>query len=129
MSQIVDDLLTKRKHKLDDEDVRYFRDNPDKLDLIDNRETFNTWGLLRALVLAIIFVAGSKALAEVYADAIEQFLNDVVVDLVFEMGAALIGAVATVMFIEHQKSKQFRENLRLRFEIERRIEELDGAKG
>ncbi|MEM9761545.1 MAG: hypothetical protein AAF968_03375 [Pseudomonadota bacterium] len=44
-------------------------------------------------------------------------------DLVFEMGAALIGSVATVLFINLHDKRQFQRNLRVRLALERRIAE------
>ena len=41
----------------------------------------------------------------------DQFLVNVASDLVFEMGAALIGSVATVIFSEYQNKRQFNENM------------------
>ncbi|MDF1671281.1 MAG: hypothetical protein P1U83_16890, partial [Roseovarius sp.] len=105
-----------------------FSENPDRLDLITNRETLKLKSLWVALALAMVFVAGSKFIAETYADQMSQFLNNVVVDLVFEMGAALIGSVATVIFIEFQQKRQFEENLTLRSAIEKRIRQLEDAR-
>ena len=48
------------------------------------------------------FVAVSKIIAVKFNDETDQFLVKVASDLVFEMGAALIGSVATVIFIEYQ---------------------------
>ena len=113
---------------ISDEHVRYFRDNPDKLDLISDREDFSVGKYLVVLIAAVFLVGFSKYMAEVYSDQLTQFVNSVLVDLVFEMGAALIGSVATVFFIEFQDKRQFEKNLRLRLEIERRIEALAASK-
>ncbi|MGC1503809.1 MAG: hypothetical protein ACRBB0_05460 [Pelagimonas sp.] len=121
-------VLLTQLDDLDDDDVRYFSENPDRLDLITNRETLKLKSLWVALALAMVFVAGSKFIAETYADQMSQFLNNVVVDLVFEMGAALIGSVATVIFIEFQQKRQFEENLTLRSAIEKRIRQLEDAR-
>ena len=102
--------------------VEYFRENPDKLELISDREDFSVAKYALVLVAAVLLVGSSRYFSEVYNDEISQFLNGVFVDLVFEMGAALIGSVATVMFIEFQSKRQFERNLRLRLEIERRID-------
>lgn len=124
MQDLKEEIILTRLNDLTDDDVRYFRDNPDRLDLITSRETVQLRNLWIVLVVAVLFVAGSKLLSENYNDEMSQFLNNVVVDLVFEMGAALIGSVATVIFIEYQQKRQFEENLALRTEIERRIKLL-----
>ena len=42
----------------------------------------------------------------------------------FEMGAALIGSVATVIFIEYQNKRQFNENKEFRSNLLQRIKQL-----
>ena len=41
------------------------------------------------------------------------------------MIAALIGSVATVIFIEHRQKKQYIENVKYREAVQRRIQQLD----
>lgn len=114
-----------RVQDLTEDHVRFFRDNPAMLDLNSDRDDFSFWKCLGLLVLAVAFLAASRLVVTQYADAMSQFLSTVLVDVVFEMGAALIGAIATVMFISFQNRRQFEKNLRLRIEIERRIALLD----
>ncbi|MEQ8822865.1 MAG: hypothetical protein RIC14_00675 [Filomicrobium sp.] len=108
-----------------DDHIRQFRDNPALLDLIGDRETLNLRNLWRILWIAAALVAVSKGLAITYGDEYDQFVFAVLSDLVFEMGAALIGSVATVIFIQYQEKRQFEENMRFRAEIRRRIELLE----
>ncbi len=112
---------------LTQEHLQYFKKNPDKLELISDREDFSIGKYVVILMAAIVLVGTSRYLTQVYNDEISQFINGVVVDLIFEMGAALIGGVATVMFIELQNKRQFERNLRLRLEIERRVAQMNGA--
>ena len=114
---------------LSEDHVRYFQENPEKLDLISDRKDFAISKYIGLLIAAILLVGLSKYIAEAYSDTFSQFINNVVVDLIFEMGAALIGSVATVMFIQIQDKRQFERNLRLRLEIERRIDERKRATG
>lgn len=117
-----------RVQDLTEDPVRYFRDNPAMLDLISDRGDFSPVKYLGILLLAIVFLAVSRLVVTQYTDEMSQFLSTVLVDVVFEMGAALIGAVATVMFISFQNRRQFERNLRLRIEIERRIVLLEPVK-
>ncbi len=116
-----------RVQDLTEDHILYFRDNPAMLDLISDRDDFSVWKYLGVLFLAIVFLAASRLVVTQYTDEMSQLLSSVLVDLVFEMGAALIGAVATVMFISFQNRRQFEKNLRLRIEIERRIALLDAG--
>ena len=118
-------LLSGDAETLTDKQVQYFRDNPEMLDLIGDRETLGLRNLWRVLWIAAVLVAISKVLAIKFGDALDQFFFDVISDPVFEMGAALIGSVATVIFIQHQQKRQFMENMKFRAEVERRIELLN----
>lgn len=66
-------------------------------------------------------VAVSKVIAISHESQIDQLFANVVVDLVFEIGAALIGSFATVIFIQHRDRKQFIENIRFRVRIQQMI--------
>ncbi len=70
-------------------------------------------------------MALSKVIAVRFDNAFDQVIADTLVDLVFEMGAALIGSVATVIFIEHRQKKQYIENVKYREAVQRRIQQLD----
>lgn len=73
---------------------------------------------------AVLLVALSKPLVARFENVFNQLATDILVDVVFEMGAALSGSVATVIFIQHRERKQFIENLQFRAELQRRIAAL-----
>lgn len=125
MSKMQDELLLTHRPVPTDEQVRFFQKHPKDLDIIFNRETVKLRIIGMMLVLAIIMVLGSKLVAFSYGDALNRFVSEVVVDLLFEFGAALLGGVVTVFFLEILQKRQLRENLELRREIERRIAALD----
>lgn len=122
-----DELLLTRRPEPTEEQVRFFRKHPKDLDIIFNRETVKLRMIGVMLLLAFVLVAGSKAFAFAYGSSLHPFVSDVIVDILFEFGAALLGGAATVFFIEILQKRQFEENLRLRQEIERRIALLDNA--
>lgn len=127
MSQINLDALL----RVDDPDalteaqIAYLRDHPEILNLIGDRESLGTRHLWRILIAALALVALSKVIAMPFDNAFDQVVADTLVDLVFEMGAALIGSVATVIFIEHRQKKQYIENVKYREAVQRRIQQLD----
>ncbi|MBA4492029.1 hypothetical protein [Paracoccus sp. S1E-3] len=118
-------LLVDDPEALTDAQIAYLRDHPELLDLIGERETLGTRHLWRILIAALILVALSKVIAARFDNAFDQVIADTLVDLVFEMGAALIGSVATVIFIEHRGKKQFIANIRFREAVQRRIGQLE----
>lgn len=119
-------LLVEDPADLTPQQIAYLRDNPELLDLFSDRETLGTRHLWRILVAAVILVAISKVIAVNYESQIDQLIANVVVDLVFEMGAALIGSVATVIFIQHRERKQFIENIRFRARVQQMIDASAG---
>lgn len=125
MSDVHDELLLTNRPEPTEEQVHFFRKHPKDLDVIFNRETVKLRMIGWMLLLAFILVAGSKVITYFYGDALNPFVSDVIVDLLFEFGAALLGGAVTVFFIEILQKRQFQENLLLRKEIERRIALLD----
>jgi hypothetical protein len=109
---------------LTEDQVRCFKDNPSLMTLVGDRETLGLRNLWRILWIAAALVAVSKIIAVKLGDEVDQFLINVASDLVFEMGAALIGSVATVIFIEYQNRRQFTENMAFRTKLQQRIKEL-----
>ena len=94
---------------LTEEELRYFSEDRDRLSLISNRETNGSSFLFKIFIVAVSFIASSKLISFRYGDEINQFVSEVIVDTMFELGAALIGAVATVYFIEKEQKKQLRK--------------------
>ena len=127
MSQIDLDALLRvdDPDALTDAQIAYLRDHPEILNLIGDRESLGTRHLWRILIAALALVALSKVIAVRFDNAFDQVIADTLVDLVFEMGAALIGSVATVIFIEHRQKKQYIENVKYGEAVQRRIQQLD----
>ncbi|MEL7115066.1 MAG: hypothetical protein AAGP08_05655 [Pseudomonadota bacterium] len=121
MSDDTYDLILGYRSNVTEDDVAFFAENPSRLDMLDARDTRTFGRLWVILCAAIAFILISKLLVFQNEEVINQLLNEVVIDLLFEMGAALIGAVATVLFLGQRDRGQFRENIRLRKEIESRI--------
>lgn len=121
----LNELLTvENPEALIDAQIAYLRDHPEIMSLIGDRESLGTRHLWRILVAAVVLVGLSKLLAAQFDNVFDQMVSDIVVDLVLEMGAALIGSVATVIFIEQREKKQFIENLEFRDAVQRRIAQL-----
>lgn len=117
-------MFTQDASLLTDEQVAMFRDNPELLDLIGDRETIFQRNMWLLLLIAFLLVATSKALTVTYGDQFEIFFFNTIANLVFEMGAALIGSVATVLFLNRQKKRQFAQNLQFRADLMKRINAL-----
>ncbi|MEL7368161.1 MAG: hypothetical protein AAFN74_04555 [Myxococcota bacterium] len=108
------------------DDLEYYRQNPEEARELLNRETVRRKMIGWIVVLAAVLVAGSKLVAFYLSDLMGDFIVSVLVDLVFEMGAALMGAVATLVFVEVAQAQQYEENKRLYRALKEHLE-ADGS--
>ncbi len=108
---------------LPEDDLDYYRRNPEAIRELLSRETVRRKMAGWIVVVAMALVTASKLVAYYFRDTLGDFVVDVVVDLIFETGAALLGAVATLVFIEMAQAKQFQENKRLYRAVKARLEE------
>ena len=99
--------------ELSEEDLQYYREHPEEIHELLSRETVRRQMATWIALLAVVLVTASKLMAYGFKDTFGSFVVEVVVDLVFEMGAALMGAVATLIFIEMAQAEQYKENKRL----------------
>jgi len=99
---------------LSEDELDYYRRNPDEIHELLNRETVRRKMIGWIVLVAVLLVTVSKIVPYFFEDIPGgSFVSDVVVDLVFEMGAALMGAVATLLFIEVTQARQYEENKQL----------------
>lgn len=117
------ELLLGERKTVTEKDIDFFAENPDRIDLLNTRETGKDKRLVALLLGAVALIVLSKLIVARYPDLLVQLVSDVFVDLFFELGAALIGAAVTVLLINRSSLRQMHENLELRREIERRIAE------
>jgi hypothetical protein len=102
-----------------EDEVAYFRDHPDEIDEftapVNIRKRFLWAGaLLGALLVAISKALKYSALEEYLSEASSEF----VVDIIFEVGVALIGAAVTAYLLEillntqQENAAKWREGIR-----------------
>ena len=106
---------------LSEDDLTYYRDNPEAIRELLSRETVRRQMAGWIVAVAMLLVTTSKFVAYYFRDTLGDFFVDVVVDLIFEMGAALMGAVATLVFVEMAQASQFEENKRLYRAVKARL--------
>ncbi len=126
-TSLTDIILYGSAEDLTDDHIRRLQREPDLLDLINERESLSSRSLWSILGIAAVLMLLSKIIAVKVLDAYDQLAIDVTADLVFEMGAALIGSVATVIFIEHREKRQTKENIRFRSAVQKRIKAMAAA--
>ena len=110
-------FVNSKTQKITDEDIEFYRNNPEELELIVNKEVLQLSTLSYFFVVAIIISIASKVLPYFFEDVWGRFMNEVVFDLVFEFGVALLGGVVTAFFLEILQKKQYEQNVCYRARI------------
>jgi len=105
-----------------DEEVAYFREHPDEIDEITAPINIHKHFLWLGLLLGTVLVGISKALDySVILAVLRQGAREFVVDIVSEVGVALIGAAITAYILGIVLNKQQENAAEWRVEIRRRI--------
>lgn len=107
-----------------DQEVAYFREHPDEIDEIAAPVNIHRQFLWLGLLLGTVLVGVSKALNySVLLTDLRQGVREFVVDIVFEVGVALIGAAITAYILGIVLNKQQENAAEWRAEIRRIIGE------
>ena len=108
--------------KVTDDEVKYFREHPSEIDEFSAPVNVHKFFLLIGTLLGIFFVALSKvmkfsSLLVFLSDAYSEFI----IDVVFEIGVALIGAAVTAYLLGILLNKQQSDVKKWRTELRKRI--------
>ncbi len=114
-------MFLKKKGEVTQEEVEYFRRHPDEIDTITAPINVHKLFLLFGVLFGILLVAISKILKfssvlHVVYGSVEEFL----VDILFEIGVALIGAGVTayllgvLLNVQQENADSWRTNIRSR---------------
>lgn len=117
-------LLLAREVNVTQDELEYFRKHPDEIDEVTAPVNVHKLFLVFGTVLGILLVAlskGLKASTIISSPALQEFL----VDIVFEVGVALIGAGVTAYLLGILLGVQQENAKRWRKEIRRQIRSLD----
>ncbi len=107
--------------EITDEVVNYYKDNPNELDLLVDKEDFNVKFLNYFFIFGLGVTITSRVLAYVFADIWGKFINTVVLDVTSEIGIAIFGGAITAYLLEYLQKKQYEDNIAFRNEIKKRI--------
>lgn len=110
-----------KEPEVTEEIVAYYRQNPEELDLIIDKEYFHINFLVFFFVLGLSITIGARVLKYFFADIWGDFVNDVVLDVVSELGIAIFGGAVTAYFLEFLQNKQYEQNKSFREKIKARL--------
>ena len=109
-----------------DDEVEYFRDHPDELEEVAAPVSVHIVFLWLGTLLGLVLVAGSKLLKySGVLDSLSEGGSEFAVDVVFEIGVALIGAAVTAYLLGILLNQQQRNISAWRDEVRRRIDRQD----
>jgi len=106
------------------EEVTYFRDHPELIDEVTAPVNVHKLFLWVGALVGTLFVGLSKTIKFAHVTFFSEGLIEFVVDIVFEIGVALIGAAVTAYILGILLNQQQENAARWRAEIRRRIEIL-----
>lgn len=123
-------FLKAKAGQVTDEEARYFRDHPDQIDELTAPVNLHLIFLWAGALLGAACVAVSKLLKfSSLIDGMSEGLGEFTVDIVFEIGVALIGAAVTAYILGILLNQQQENAAKWRDEIRRRIKELEEPPG
>ena len=106
-----------------DDEVEYFRDHPDELEEVSAPVSVHIVFLWLGTILGLVLVAASKLLNySGVLDSLSIGSAEFLVDVVFEIGVALIGAAVTAYLLGILLNQQQRNVSAWRAEVRRRID-------
>jgi hypothetical protein len=112
--------------RLTEEELAYYRKHPELIEAVGSKETIYRVILLTVFVAGFLFVAGSKVVKFAFLESSVPWLIELIVDLVFELGVALWGGVATTVLLQDLVKRQYREGRRYQQEIIRELAKRQG---
>ncbi len=117
------DNLFLDKLVINEEVIEYYRQNPDELDLIIDKEHFDNKFLGYFFFLGLSITIGSRVLAYFFEDIWGKFINDVVLDVSSELGIAIFGGAVVAYLLGSLQKKQYNQNIAFRNAIKARLEQ------
>ena len=121
-------LLTPISTDVTDDEVEYFRDHPDELEEMAAPVSVHLVFLWFGMALGLVLVGVSKLLKfSGVLDAVGDGGAEFLIDVVFEIGVALIGAAVTAYLLGILLNQQQRDVSTWRAEVRRRIDEKEAG--
>ena len=107
--------------KLTESELAFYRKHPELIQAVGDKAT------IYRVILIVVFLAGfllvimSKILKYGFEDASASWLVELSVDLVFELGVAMWGGVATTVLLQDLVKRQYSEGRRYQQAIIRQL--------
>ena len=106
---------------ISEEEIAYYRTHPELIQAVGDKATIHRVMLLVVFVAGFLLVVVSKSVKYGFAGSAMPWLIELIVDLVFELGIALWGGVATTVLLQDLIKRQYREGKRYQQAIIRQL--------
>ena len=116
-------FLLDNSPEVTDEVVEYYRNHPDELSRITDKESFHLKFVTLFFGIGLCLTVGARVLTFFFDGQLGVFVNEVILDLMSELGIAIFGGAVTVYFLEILQKKQFEQNVRFREKVKSRLRE------
>jgi len=114
--------------KLTETELAFYRKHPELIQAVGDKATIYRVILVVVFVIGFLFVVLSKVVKYAFDPGSASWLVELSVDLVFELGVALWGGVATTVLLQDYVKRQYSEGRRYQQEIIRQLaKEQSGA--
>jgi len=128
LAEFIYGMTLASEQKVTKDVIDYYEKNPSELDLIIEEEDFQLGFLFVFFIIGLVVMIGTKSLQLYAADYLPSFVEEVLFEIILEVGKALLGGTILAYFIEFLRHKQFTHNKAFRAEIKRKIEERASAR-
>jgi hypothetical protein len=119
-------FLKGKAGEVTEEEVRYFRDNPEQVDEVTAPVNVHLIFLWVGSILGVAFVAVSKCLKfSSVINFMSESFSEFTIDIIFEIGVALIGAAVTAYILGILLNKQQENAAKWRVMIRSKIGEKE----
>jgi hypothetical protein len=112
--------------KVTDEEVKYFKDNPEEIDEFSAPLNIHKFFLLIGIIVGICLVGLSKVMKVSFVTKyLPVLLSEFFIDIIFEIGVAFIGAAVTAYLLGILLNQQQHNAKRWRSELRKRLRLLE----
>ena len=107
--------------KLSKDELAFYRKHPELIQAVGDKATIYRVVLLVVFAVGFLLVVISKVVQYAFGEGSGPWLVELTVDLVFELGVALWGGVATTVLLQDYVKRQYSEGRRYQQAIIRQL--------
>lgn len=112
-----------------EDELALYRQHPELIQAIGSRRIIHRVVLVAVFVTGLVLVVLSKGLKFTFAGSAAPWLMETAIDLLFELGVALWGGVATTVLLDDFMKRQYQAGRSYQQEIQRQLAADSEPKG